>query len=101
MSMKNSNNKFGNRNRYLPPCIAMRNIIVLALTHFQISIFLSNQSVYLQKSELQVVSVCLSVCLPLKFSAASNVLTFSFIGINSKHVERSRVKNSVLSYRLS
>ena len=40
-----------------------------------------------------MVSVCLSVRLPLKFPAAGNVLTVSFIGNNSKHVTRSRVKN--------
>ena len=82
-------------------CHRVPHIIVLPLTYSQTSIFLSNHSVYLQNSELQVVSVCLSVCLPLKFSAAGNVLTVSFIAKNSKHVALSKVKNSVLSYRLS
>jgi len=76
-------------------------VIVLALTYFQTFIFLSNHSVYGQNCELQAVSVCLSVCIPLKFPAADNVLTVSFIGNNSKHVARSRVRNSILSYRLS
>ena len=97
MSMKNSNDTNGYRTRNLPPCTEMRNIIMLALTHFQNSTFLSNHSDYLQKSELKSVSVCL----PLKFFQSSNVVTLSFIWNSSKHVERSRVKNSVLSYRLS
>ena len=64
---------------------------MLALTHFQNSIFLSNHSVYLQKSELKLVSVYL----PVKFFQAGNVVTLSFIWNSSKHVERSRVINSV------
>ena len=46
-------------------------------------------------------SATIGACLPLKFPAAGNVLIVSLIGNNSKHVVRSRVKNSVLSYRLS
>jgi len=114
-------------------------VIVLALTYFQTSIYLSNHSVYLQNLARGGVSlsallfvcmsvslsvclyvslsvclyvclsvclsvrlpVCLSVCLPLKFPAAANVLAVSFIANNSKHIARSRVKDSVLSSRLS
>jgi hypothetical protein len=106
-------------------CDRVPHVILLSLTYFQTSIFLSNHSVYLQNSELQSVcaclptcvlvclsvylSVCLSPCmfvylsvsLPLKSPAACNVLTVGFIGNNSKQVVRSRGKNSVLSYRLS
>ena len=64
-------------------------VIVLALTYFQTSRILSYHSVYLQNSVLQAVYVCLSLCLPLKFPAAGNALTLSFIGNNSKHVARS------------
>jgi len=58
---------------------------VLALTYYHTSIFLSNHSVYLQNSATGV-SVCLSLYLPVKFSAAANVLTLSFMANNSEHV---------------
>jgi hypothetical protein len=46
-------------------CHRVPHVIVLALTYSQTSIFLSKHSVYLQNSDLQAVSVSLSVCLPL------------------------------------
>ena len=70
----------------------MPNVIMLALTHFQISIFLSIHTVHLQKYELQVVPVCLSVCLSLKFSVASKLLTVSFKGNNSKQFRESKIQ---------
>jgi hypothetical protein len=61
-----------------------------------VTLHLSNHPVYIQNS-----AKGLSVCLPLKFSAAGNVLTVSCIANSSKHDARSREQNSVLAYRMS
>ena len=94
LSQYHSNYKKVPSSRLNQLCCRIPHVIVLALTYFQTSIFLSNHSVYLENFELNAVSVCL----PLKFPAAGNVLNVNFIGNNSKQVERSRVKNSFLSY---
>jgi hypothetical protein len=76
----------------------VHHVVVLALTYFQTSIFLSNHSVYWQNSELQLVSVCLSVCLPLTFPASGNVHTVSFIGNNFNTL---RVRESTIQVYLT
>ena len=98
MSMKNSSDTtIGCRTRDLPPCSTVPLPTVPPCTAcycistdiFHTSIYLSNHSVYLQNSASGV-----SVCLPVKDSAAADVLTLPFIAKNSKPDGRWRVKNS-------
>jgi hypothetical protein len=93
-----SDTKIGNRNHELPACSkvhhplrhSLPHVTVLALTYSQTSIYLSNHSVYLQISATGVF-----VSLPLKFSAAANVLALPFIANDSKHVAHSGAKVKV------
>jgi len=97
MSKKHSNDTtIGDRNRDSPasntlnqPIMSLRAACYYVITN--IFPYLNNHSVYLQNSAAGVF-----VCLPLKISAAANVLTLHFIANNSNSDGRSIVKNSAV-----
>jgi hypothetical protein len=103
MSMKNSSHTTtGNRIRDLPACstvpqptVPVRTPCYCVSTDIFPNLCISKQPLSLLTEFRATGSVCLSVF------HWSSLQTVSFIGNNSKHVARSRVKNSVLSYRLS
>ena len=108
MSMKNcSDITIGNRTLDLPACNTVPQptaspctACYFVSTDIYPYLYISKQSLNLL-TEFSYRCVCLSVCLPRKFSAAANVFFLPFIANNSKHAALSWVKNSAFPFRLS
>ena len=99
MSIKNSIDTIGNRTRDLPGCSTLPQPTVQTCTAFYCVstdifpyLYISKQSLNLL-TEFSYRCVSLSVGLPLKFSAAANVLTLTFIKNNSEHVAQLDINN--------